>query len=106
MGANVNICFRIAIVNQLIFLLLTYINITDCSTSPYGCSKGEGLLQGLAYIAIFSLLALVETIMLLGIFSTIFDKSFLKATQLNIFAFLVTFILCLYTVLNWHYAHM
>jgi hypothetical protein len=106
MGANVNTCFRIAIVNQLIFLLLTYINLNDCSTSPYGCSKGEGLFQGLIYIAVFSFLALVEAIMLLGIFSTIFDKSILKATQFNAFVFLVTFVLCLYTVLNWHYAQM
>ena len=53
MGANVNICFRILIVNQIIFLLLMHINIPDCSTSPYGCTKGEGLLQGLAYILVF-----------------------------------------------------
>ena len=106
MGANVNICFRILIVNQIIFLLLMHINIPDCSTSPYGCTKGEGLLQGLAYILVFSLITLLECLLLLGVVSTLFDKSILKATQFNTLVFLITFVLCIYTVLNWYYANI
>lgn len=105
MGANANLYFRIAIINQLIFLLLMYIDLYDCSLSPYGCTKGEGLFQALAYIIVFSILALVEGLILLGVLFAISDKSILKATQLNILVFLVTFVLCLYTALNWYYAH-
>jgi hypothetical protein len=106
MGANVNLCFRIGIVNQLVYLLIMYVDINDCYTSPYGCTKGEGLLQGLAYLVVFSLVTLIEVFILLGILSTFFDKSFIKATQVNTFVFLVTFIFSLYTLLNWYYAHM
>ena len=104
MGANVNHCLRIAIVNQLIFLILTHID--NCDSNPYGCTKGEGLLQGLGYIIAFSSLAIIQVIMFLGLILTIYDKSILKATQLNAFVFLVSLALCIYTLFNWYYAHM
>ena len=106
MGANVNFSLRIATVNQLIFLLLMYMNISDCSNSHYGCSPENGLVEALGYLIVFASLAILEGVMLFSLLLTIFDKSILKATQLNAFVFLVTLALCVYTILNWHYAHM
>ena len=104
MGANVNLCLRIAIVNQLIFMIFMYID--NCDTNPYGCSQNEWLFQALGYIIVFTSLALIQALMLLGLLSTFFDKSILKATQLNVFIFLVSLAFSIYTLLNWYYSHM
>jgi len=80
--------------------------INNCSSNPYGCSKGEGVTQALGYIITFSSLALIQAVILMGLLSTVFDKSILKATLLNAFVFLVSLAFCIYTLLNWYYAHM
>ena len=102
----INIGLRIATVNHLIFLVLMYFPISNCDNSPYGCSPEKGLSEMLLYLVIFGLLAIVEGIMLLGIAVSIMDKSILKASQLNAFVFLVTFVVSTYSLLDFYYARM
>ena len=109
MGANLkilNIGLRVGIVNHIIFLALNYINISNCSNSPYGCSPEKGLSEMFLYLMVFGLLAIIEGAVLLSLLVCIIDKSILKVTQLNAFAFLVTLILCVYRLLDLYYSHM
>ena len=102
----INVGLWVATVNHLIFLALMYFPTSNCDNSPYGCSPEKGLSEMFLYLLVFGLLAIVEGIILLGIILSIMDKSILKVSQLHALMFLITFILSVYTLLDFYYAHV
>jgi hypothetical protein len=102
MGDNINTFLRLAIANQLFFFFLIY--ISDCFECSATSTPSEKTILAFVYFLLFAVHVILQLAALLGIFLTIFNKTIIKATQLNAFIFLTTLAVYLFILLDWYYA--